>query len=232
MYYHSASHFSLVLNDHRRLWDGLNPHYIRAPHEAFPMFVDTDDVVLALERDEVVPCFQPLVELCTGKLAGYEILARWENPLHGLVLPENFISLAEENGLMGTLTQQVLRKAFRHGSTLPEPLLLSVNISPIQMRNASLPGQIYDAANEAAFPLDLLTIEITESSLLSDLPRVQEIARALKDMGCRLSLDDFGTGFSSLGHLRTLPFDEVKIDRCFVSNMTSERESRKIVAAI
>jgi len=196
------------------------------------MFVEIADVVRALERDEIIPSFQPVVDLRSGRLAGFEILARWQSPTEGLVLPQNFISIAEENGLIGNLTHQVLRKAFLCASTLPDPLLLAINISPIQMHYASLPSQIRDAAEEAGFPLDRLTVEITESALLCDLPHVQKVARALKDLGCRLAIDDFGTGFSSLGHLQALPFDAVKIDRSFVENMTTNRESRKIVAAI
>src|ERR1700722_10277621 len=196
------------------------------------MFIDIAGVVRALERDEVVPSFQPVIDLRSGRLAGFEILARWQSSTEGLVLPRNFISVAEENGLIGNLTHQVLRKAFRCVSTLPAPLSLAINISPVQMRYASLPSQIRDAAEEAGFPLNRLTIEITESALLCDLPRVQKVARALKDLGCRLSIDDFCTGFSSLGHLQALPFDDIKIARGFVGNMTISRESRKIVAAI
>jgi len=196
------------------------------------MPIDTADVIRALERDEVVPAFQPVVELRTGRLSGFEVLARWQSPTRGLVLPPNFISIAEETGLIGSLTHQVLRKAFRCISTLPAPLSLAINISPIQMRYASLPSQIRDAAEEAGFPLNRLTIEITESALFGDLPPVQKVAMALKDMGCRLAIDDFGTGYSSLAHLQALPFDDVKIDRSFVENMTTVRDSRKIVAAI
>jgi PAS domain S-box-containing protein len=196
------------------------------------MPVKIADVIRALEHDEIVPAFQPVIDLRSGRLAGFEILARWQSPTRGLVLPRNFISIAEENGLIGNLTHQVLRKAFRCVSMLPAPLSLAINISPIQMHYASLPRQIRDAAEEAGFPLNRLTVEITESALLCDLPRVQKVARALKDLGCRLSIDDFGTGFSSLGHLQALPFNDIKIDRGFVGNMTISRESRKIVAAI
>jgi PAS domain S-box-containing protein len=165
-------------------------------------------------------------------LAGFETLARWQHPERGLVLPENFVPLADEHGLVGKLMEQILRKSFLSAPLIPEPLTLAVNVSPTQLQDLSLPTQIREAAERAGFALGRLTIEITESALLNNLDRAKTIASELKTMGCRLALDDFGTGYSSLGHLQALPFDELKIDRSFVSSMTNTRESRKIVAAI
>ncbi|HZL53562.1 MAG TPA: EAL domain-containing protein, partial [Terracidiphilus sp.] len=196
------------------------------------MLVNLIDVRHAIESGSVFPCFQPLVELRTGRLAGVEVLARWRHPDQGLILPENFISLAEENGLIGLLTEQILRKAFLSAAALPHPLALAVNLSPIQLCDLSLPTLIRDAADEAGFPLQRLILEITESALVRDLECARRIAIELKGMGCRLALDDFGTGYSSLGHLEALPFSELKIDRSFVESMTVKRESRKIVAAV
>jgi predicted signal transduction protein with EAL and GGDEF domain len=144
--------------------------------------VSLTDVQRAIESDAIVPCFQPIVELRTGRLAGLEVLACWENPEHGLVLPQNFISMAEENGLIGQLTNQVLTKAFFSTALLPEPLFLAVNISPIQLHNLSLPHQIRDAADDYGFPLKQLTVEITESALLNNLERARRIAIELRDM--------------------------------------------------
>jgi EAL domain-containing protein (putative c-di-GMP-specific phosphodiesterase class I) len=110
------------------------------------------DVMRALEGEAIVPCFQPIVELRTRRLAGFEVLARWSHPDHGLVLPENFISLAEQNGLIGELTRQILQKSFLVATTLPDPLFLAINISPIQLRYLSLPRQIRDAAEQYGFP--------------------------------------------------------------------------------
>jgi len=194
--------------------------------------VDLAEVRRALENDELAPCFQPVVELHTGQLKGFEVLARWQRPESGLVLPGNFICLAEENGLIGLLMQQIMRKAFQSAAVLPEPLTLAINVSPAQLRDLGLPGQIRDAAENAGFPLNRLIVEITESGLLNNLKRAQTIACEVKEIGCKLSLDDFGTGYSSLRHLQSLPFDALKIDRSFVSSMTNTRESRKIVAAI
>jgi PAS domain S-box-containing protein len=196
------------------------------------MFVDLATVRQALECDELEPFFQPIVEIRTGRLTGFEVLARWKHPQLGLMLPENFIPLAEEDGLVGLLMRQILRKAFLSGPLFPARLVLAANVSPSQLRDPSLPGQIREAAAEAGFPMERLTIEITESGLIGNLDLAQRIARELKDMGCRLALDDFGTGFPSLRHLQALPFDELKIDRSFVNSITTARESRKIVAAI
>jgi EAL domain-containing protein (putative c-di-GMP-specific phosphodiesterase class I) len=109
---------------------------------------------------------------------------------------------------------------------------LSVNISPIQLHSPKLPSILSGLAKDAGFSLEQLIVEVTETALLKDLETVQSVAGTLKTMGCKLALDDFGTGFSSLAHLQALPFDELKIDRSFVGEMTRKREGRKIVAAI
>ena len=196
------------------------------------MLSNLKDVTQALDSNEVIPYFQPIVGLRTGELMGFEVLARWQHPLHGPILPSNFISLVEENGLIDALTEQVFRKAFLQASLLHEPLTMSLNLSPIQLHSSELPPEIYRMAGEVGFPLERLILEVTETALLKDLKTAQTVAAQLKAMGCRLALDDFGTGFSSLRHLQALPFDELKIDLSFVNEMTKKRASRKIVAAI
>ena len=196
------------------------------------MLVNLSEVQHALESEALVPCFQPIMELRTGRLAGFEVLARWKHPDLGLILPENLISLAEQNGLIGQLTNRILSKSFLAAQALSEPLFLAVNISPIQLHYLSLPRQIRDLAEDHGFPLQRLTVEITESALVNNLDRAQKIAIELREMGCSLALDDFGTGYSSLTHLQALPFSKLKIDRSFVKSMTEKRESRKIVAAV
>jgi len=196
------------------------------------MLAELQDVKRALERDEIVPFFQPVVEMRSGKLKGFEVLARWCSPQNGPILPDNFISLAEENGLIEELTGQVCQKAFFASRLLPDELTLAVNVSPIQMRDPRLPVQIQQKAQAAGFAASRLIIEITESAMHHDLQRAQQIAGDLRAMGCWLALDDFGTGYSNLRHLQSLKFDILKIDRSFVSEMTTQRDSRKIVAAI
>ncbi len=196
------------------------------------MLAKLADVRRALDRDELVPAFQPLVELRTGKLAGFEVLARWQHPELGPVLPSNFIALCEENNLLGQLMKQTLRQAFQSAALLPKPLVLAINISPSQLHDITLPIQIRQAAAESGFSFDQLVVEITESALANSLDCARTIVGELKSLGCRLALDDFGTGYSSLRHLQALPFDELKVDISFVQSMTRTRESRKIVAAI
>lgn len=195
------------------------------------MLAELHDIVGALNTDGLIPFFQPIVELRTGRLKGFEVLARWQH-INGPILPSNFIALAEKNGLIGTLTQQICRRAFLASRLLPDPLTLAVNISPIQMRDSSLPAQIRNNAEETGFSLERLVFEITESALHHDLKQAQRIVGELKAMGCKLALDDFGTGYSSLQHLQSLHFDELKIDQSFIRAMIADRSSRKIVAAI
>jgi PAS domain S-box-containing protein len=190
------------------------------------------DPYLALKKNQFLPYFQPLVTLRTGQLAGFEALARWHHPTIGLIPPSDFIAIAERDGWIDELTRQVLLKALTAASAIPDPLTLAVNISPVQLRDRSLPEQIRGIARNAGFPLSRLMIEITESALVDDLDSASAIAAELKAMGCRLALDDFGTGYSSLHHLQSLPFDKLKVDRSFVSTMVEKRDSRKIVAAV
>ncbi|GGG70479.1 EAL domain-containing protein [Edaphobacter dinghuensis] len=190
------------------------------------------DLRKALNADEITPYFQPIVELRTGVLTGFEALARWRHPIQGPVSPDIFIPLAEENGLIGILTRNLLRRVFTVATSIPEELSISFNISPLQFGDRSLSQQISSAAKLAGFSLKRLILEITESALIGNMDQAQSIAQELKDLGVSLALDDFGTGYSSLRHLQALPFDELKIDASFVREMSDTRESRKIVAAI
>ena len=190
------------------------------------------DIRRALGMDEFFPFFQPLVNLRTGCLTGLEVLARWVHPTRGSVPPNEFILTAEANGLIDELMQQVLGKAFVATAALPSHLEVAVNISAIQLREPDLAARLIRATALANFPLNRLTIEITESALFENLEIARATIQQLKSLGVRLAIDDFGTGHSSLTHLQALPFDIVKVDRGFVSKMTTHRESRKIVAAV
>lgn len=190
------------------------------------------DACLSLRKSHFIPFFQPLVTLRTGQLAGFEVLARWLHPEKGCILPSDFIPIAEQDGWIGELTRQILEKAFVAAAAIPDPLTLAINISPLQLRDITLPQQIHTLAMAARFPLSRILIEITESALIDNLESAKTIVTELKAMGCRLVLDDFGTGYSSLCHLQALPFDKLKVDRQFVSSMTEKRESRKIVSAV
>jgi PAS domain S-box-containing protein len=193
---------------------------------------DANDLRRALEDNEIIPYFQPLVELRTGLLRGFEALARWQHPQRGLIPPNEFIPLAETSGLHGLLTGKLLSAVFAAAKDIPNHLTLSVNISLTQLTDLSLPRHIWAAAEHAKFPLHRLVLEITESALVGNTEHAARIATELKEQGSRIALDDFGTGYSSLRHLQLLPFDELKIDASFVRSMTHTRESRKIAAAI
>lgn len=186
----------------------------------------------AFDNDEFFPVFQPIVELRTGQLAGFEVLARWLHPRLGLIAPDEFIPFLERSGQIDGLTEVILAKTFAAPALADTKAKISVNLSSIQLLDEALPQRIADAAAQGGFALERLTLEITESALLDDLPRAKKVAEKLKNLHCSLALDDFGTGYSSLRHLNALPFDQLKVDRGFVSTMTRQRESRKIVASI
>ena len=190
------------------------------------------DLCRAIDNHEIVPWFQPIVDLRTGLLSGFEVLARWHHPQRGMVLPAEFIPLAERTALIGPLMDLLLAQAFEAAAAFPEHLTLSVNISPLQLRDRFLPEQMLRAVERGGFSFQKLIVEITESALVPNLDLGARIAKDLKVLGAQLALDDFGTGYSCLRHLQALPFDRIKIDASFVQSMTSQRDSRKIVAAV
>lgn len=190
------------------------------------------DIAHGIEADEFFPVFQPVIELRTGQLAGFEVLARWQRTGGELVMPDEFIPAAERAGLIRQLSRAIFTKALPAIPRSNRAQLLGFNISPTQLLDLGLSAEIESLAASVEFPLDRLVLEITESALLDDFPRAASVAHALREMGCRLSLDDFGTGYSSLTHLHELPFEALKVDRAFVNSMTRKRESRKIVASV
>jgi PAS domain S-box-containing protein len=190
------------------------------------------DLERALERDELVPHFQPYFEMKTGRVVGFEALIRWQHPSGELILPDRFIPLAERSGLITPLTGNLLRHVMAAAMALPDHLHFSVNVSPLQLRDDTLPQMFEAAASAAQFPLQRVTVEITESALIDNLERAASIAADLKSLGLQLAVDDFGTGYSSLKHLQALPFDVIKVDQSFVRCMVERRESRKIVSAV
>ncbi|SIN95302.1 diguanylate cyclase (GGDEF) domain-containing protein [Parasphingorhabdus marina DSM 22363] len=181
---------------------------------------------------EFVPYYEQQIDLATGKLTGFEMLARWESPTQGLVSPEVFIPIAEETGMIGDLSLSIMRQAFEDGKSWDPSLSISINISPVQLLDPWLAQKIVKLLVETGFPPTRLEIEITESSLFENLSLAQSIVGSLKNQGIRISLDDFGTGYSSLAHLRALPFDRIKIDRSFVTSILENSESAAIVKAI
>jgi diguanylate cyclase (GGDEF)-like protein len=185
-----------------------------------------------IHAGEFIPYYEQQVDLNTGKLLGFEMLARWESPVLGLVAPDDFIPIAEETGMIGALSFAVMRRAFTDARDWDPALTLSVNISPSQLRDPWLSQKLLKLLTETGFPPNRLEIEITETSLYDNLALAQTIIASLKNQGIRVALDDFGTGYSSLAHLRALPFDRIKIDRSFVTSMMGNAESAAIVQAI
>jgi predicted signal transduction protein with EAL and GGDEF domain len=191
-----------------------------------------NDFRIAVRNDEIEPHFQPLVHLSTGEVLGYEILARWPHPVRGLVPPDQFIPLAEETGLIGALTFNVLRHACREALDWAGAPRISLNISPVQLKDPALPQKLLKVLAETGFPSQRLEVEITEDALVSDFDAARTILASLKNQGVAIALDDFGTGYSSLRHLRELPFDVLKIDRSFVHSMNESPEALALVKTI
>ncbi|MDR3742076.1 MAG: EAL domain-containing protein [Terracidiphilus sp.] len=196
------------------------------------MEIDRKEIDRAIARGEFVPYFQPIVHLRTGELHGFELLARWHHRRSGWIAPTEFIPAAERDGWIDAMTHTLLRQAFHALAKTSCSANLSINISPVQLYDRTLPDQIAALAAECNFRLERITVEITETALANDLERARETVTALQDKGCQLALDDFGTGYSSLTQLHSLPFNELKVDRSFVSTMMERRDSRKIVAAV
>ena len=185
-----------------------------------------------MPRGEFVPHFEPQVDIASGRLIGFEMLMRWESPEYGMIPPERFIPVAEESGLIGELSLQVIREAMEVAKRWDPTIMLAVNISPQQLKDPWFSQKLTKLLVEVGFPAAQLEVEITESSLFENLPLVRSIVTSLKNQGVSLSLDDFGTGYSSLSHLRALPFDRIKIDRSFVAAMRGSPDAQAIVVAI
>ena len=190
------------------------------------------DLRQALRDGELVPHFQPLVEIGTGRIAAFEMLARWPRPGGVTVSPGEFIPLAEDAGLIAGLTEHLIAQACRAAAQWPGHVTLACNVSPLLLKDSGFVSTLGAILSETGFPPARLELEITESALLDDLPLAAALMRDMKQLGVSLALDDFGTGYSSLRHLQSLPFDKLKIDAGFVGGMAEDGESRKIVAAV
>jgi PAS domain S-box-containing protein len=192
----------------------------------------SDELPRAVDQDEIVPYYQPLVDLDTKRLIGFEVLARWCHPIHQIISPAEFIPLAETMGLIGLLTERLLHQACLVAADWPTEIKLSVNISSLQLHDSTLPECLQRVTEEVHFPMHRLTFEVTEGALIEDFELARSILGDLKSLGAHLALDDFGTGYSGLRHLQMLPFDVLKLDASFVRTITSHRETRKIAAAV
>lgn len=190
------------------------------------------DMRSGIAAGEFIPFYQPQVDLVTGSLHGFEVLARWQHPERGLVEPSSFIPVAEATGMIGALSFSVMKQALLETLHWDARLLIAVNLSPVQLKDPLLAQRITKLLVETGFPAQRLELEITESSLFDDLDLALITITSLKNLGITISLDDFGTGYSSLTQLQALPFDRIKIDRTFVASMGENEESAAIVGAI
>jgi diguanylate cyclase (GGDEF)-like protein/PAS domain S-box-containing protein len=189
------------------------------------------DLRVAIERDELKLYFQPEARV-KGEVVAFEALARWHHPIRGSILPSIFIPLAEESGSIITIGEWVLREACREAASWSTPFRVGVNLSPVQFRHGDIPTLVHSILLETGLPPSRLELEVTEGVLIDDFSRTVSILRRLKALGVRIAMDDFGTGYSSLSYLQAFPFDKIKIDQRFISNLNHDAQSATIVRAV
>src|SRR5580693_1400417 len=190
------------------------------------------DLRKALVAEEFELYYQPLIRIASGEVCGFEALIRWNHPERGLVPPNEFIPIAEEIGLIVPLGEWVLRKACMDAAAWPSKLSVAVNLSAAQFRNPMLALSVVSALGQSGLSASRLELEITETVLLQDDRAVLDTLHQIRDLGVRICMDDFGTGYSSLSYLRSFPFDKIKIDRSFVSELGKENDCVAIIRAV
>ena len=190
------------------------------------------DLRKAVANGEFELFYQPLVDVRSRRVRGFEALLRWHHPERGLVSPADFIPLAEETGLIVPIGEWVLRRACKEAATWPDDVSVAINLSPVQFKSRQLLSTVVSALAASGLPPSRLELEITESLLLQESDDTLAMLHQLRGLGIRISMDDFGTGYSSLGYLQKFPFDKIKIDRSFVHDMTERGDSLAIVRAV
>src|SRR6202790_3162880 len=194
------------------------------------------DLSLAIKNGEMSLHYQPQamsgLTASSSQVIGFEALARWLHPVRGFVSPGDFIPLAEESGLIVEMGEWILREACREAASWPIPLQIAVNLSPAQFMHGDLVGLVHSILLETGLAPGRLELEITEGVLIEDFDRGLALLRRLKALGVRISMDDFGSGYSSLSYLQAFPFDKIKIDRAFVMNLGRNPQSAAIVRAV
>jgi EAL domain-containing protein (putative c-di-GMP-specific phosphodiesterase class I) len=186
----------------------------------------------AIENDVLRPYYQPVIDLPTGRITGFEALVRWPHAERGMISPAEFIPVAEETGLINGLGGLMLRRACMDAAPWPDHVRVAVNLSPLQFRTGNLLSIVIDALKQSGLPARRLELEITETLLLEKSGQVLATLHALRALGVRISMDDFGTGYSSLSYLRSFPFDKIKIDQSFVRDLAANRDAQAIVRSI
>jgi diguanylate cyclase (GGDEF)-like protein/PAS domain S-box-containing protein len=186
----------------------------------------------AIQNEVLRPDYQPLIDLSTGRITGFEALVRWPHSERGMISPAEFIPVAEETGLINALGGLMLRRACMDAALWPDDVRVAVNLSPLQFRVGNLLSVVMDALKRSGLPARRLELEITETLLLEKSGQVLATLHALRALGVRISMDDFGTGYSSLSYLRSFPFDKIKIDQSFVRDLGANRDAQAIVRSI
>ena len=186
----------------------------------------------AIQNEVLRPYYQPLIDLSTGRITGFEALVRWPHPERGMISPGDFIPVAEETGLVNGVGGLMLRRACMDAALWPDDVRVAVNLSPVQFRVGNLMAVVMDALKQSGLPPERLEVEITETVLLEKSDTVLATLHALRSLGLRISMDDFGTGFSSLSYLRSFPFDKIKIDQIFVRDLAANRDAQAIIRSI
>ncbi len=186
----------------------------------------------AIQNDVLRPYYQPLIDLQSGRITGFEALVRWPHAERGMVSPAEFIPVAEDTGLINPLGGLMLRRACLDAAAWPDDVRVAVNLSPLQFRSGNLLSMVTEALKGSGLPPRRLELEITETLLLEKSAQVLATLHALRALGVRISMDDFGTGYSSLSYLRSFPFDKIKIDQSFVRDIGANREAQAIIRSI
>ncbi|MCA1363034.1 EAL domain-containing protein [Bradyrhizobium sp. IC3069] len=186
----------------------------------------------AIQNDVLRPYYQPLIDLASGRITGFEALVRWLHAERGMVSPAEFIPVAEDTGLINPLGGLMLRRACLDAAAWPDDVRVAVNLSPLQFRSGNLLSMVTDALKHSGLAPRRLELEITETLLLEKSAQVLATLHALRALGVRISMDDFGTGYSSLSYLRSFPFDKIKIDQSFVRDLAANREAQAIIRSI
>jgi diguanylate cyclase (GGDEF)-like protein len=190
------------------------------------------DLKAAIGGDGLQPYYQPIIDLKTRRIVSFESLARWHNPVSGLILPDTFIPLAEELGILDALSGQLFGDACRDAAQWPENISLTFNFSPSQLSDRTFADAVLTVMQDNGFPPHRLEAEITESALVEDLESTRHAIQTLRNAGVRIVIDDFGTGYSSLYHLYELRFDKLKIDRRFIQELMITGESAVFIRAM
>jgi EAL domain-containing protein (putative c-di-GMP-specific phosphodiesterase class I) len=190
------------------------------------------DLRKALEREEFVLFYQPQVELASGRLRGYEALVRWERSSEGILSPHDFLAVAEETGLIRPIGDWVLRKACEDAASWLDSGTVAVNFSAEQFRSHDVDKAIAAVLTETGLPAERLEIEVQESLFLDGAPDALDALNRIKALGVRVAMDDFGSGYSGLASLAHFPFDKIKIDRRFVSQLTEDADVAAIVSSV